>query len=72
MQTTFNFVLIVIAIITITVLLLQARGTGGNLFGEAETTFRSRRGIEQFLFRFTIVLAVIFVAVAILNGRFSG
>ena len=72
MQTTFSFVLIIIAIITIVVLLLQARGTGGNLFGEAETTFRSRRGIEQFLFRFTIILAILFVVVAILNVRFSG
>ena len=72
MQTTFNFVLIIIAIITIVVLLLQARGTGGNLFGEAETTFRSRRRIEQFLFRFTIILAILFVVVAILNVRFSG
>ena len=72
MQTTFNFVLIIIAIITIVVLLLQARGTGGNLFGEAETTFRSRRGIEQFLFRFSFILAILFVVVAILNVRFSG
>ena len=72
MQTTFNFVLIIIAIITIVVLLLQARGTGGNLFGEAETTFRSRRGIEQFLFRFTIIFAILFVVVAILNVRFIG
>ena len=51
MQSIFSVTLILVAIIIIVVLLLQARGSGSNLFGEAETTFRSRRGIEQFLFR---------------------
>jgi preprotein translocase subunit SecG len=72
MQSIFSVTLILVAIIIIVVLLLQARGSGSNLFGEAETTFRSRRGIEQFLFRLTIVLACVFVVAAILNVRFSG
>ncbi len=61
----------IIAIALIVVLLLQARGSGSSLFGEASSTFRSRRGVEQLLFRMTIVLAVIFVGVAIANVRFS-
>lgn len=61
----------IVAIALIVVLLLQARGSGSSLFGEASSTFRSRRGVEQLLFRFTIVLAVIFVGVAIANVRFS-
>ena len=61
----------IIAIALIVVLLLQARGSGSSLFGEASSTFRSRRGVEQLLFRVTIVLAVIFVGVAIANVRFS-
>ena len=61
----------IIAIALIVVLLLQARGSGSSLFGEASSTFRSRRGVEQLLFRMTIVLAVIFVSVAIANVRFS-
>ena len=59
------------AIALIVVLLLQVRGSGSSLFGEASSTFRSRRGVEQLLFRVTIVLAVIFVGVAIANVRFS-
>jgi len=59
------------AITLIAILLLQARGSGSSLFGEASSTFRSRRGVEQMLFRVTIVLAVFFVAVAIANVRFS-
>jgi len=53
------------------VLLIQARGSGSSLFGEATSTFRSRRGVEQLLFRATIVLAFVFVGVAIANVRFS-
>lgn len=60
-----------IAIVLIGILLLQVRGSGSSLFGEATSTFRSRRGIERLLFRSTIVLAGVFVAVAILNVRFS-
>ena len=67
METVFSIILIIVAITLIIVLLLQARGSGSSLFGEASSTFRSRRGVEQLLFRLTIVLAVIFVGVAIAN-----
>ena len=71
METVFSLILMIIAIALIVVLLLQVRGSGSSLFGEASGTFRSRRGVEQLLFRMTIVLAVIFVGVAIANVRFS-
>ena len=71
METVFSIILTIVAITLIIVLLLQARGSGSSLFGEASSTFRSRRGVEQLLFRITIVLAVIFVGVAIANVRFS-
>ena len=71
METVFSIILIIVAITLIIVLLLQARGSGSSLFGEASSTFRSRRGVAQLLFRITIVLAVIFVGVAIANVRFS-
>ena len=71
METVFSLILMIIAIALIVVLLLQARGSGSSLFGEASSTFRSRRGVEQLLFRTSIVLAVIFVGVAIANVRFS-
>ena len=71
METVFSIILIIVAITLIIVLLLQARGSGSSLFGEASRTFRSRRGVEQLLFGITIVLAVIFVGVAIANVRFS-
>ncbi|HJP28030.1 MAG TPA: preprotein translocase subunit SecG [Dehalococcoidia bacterium] len=71
METIFSLLLMIIAVTLIAILLLQARGSGSSLFGEASGTFRSRRGVEQLLFRATIVLAVVFVGIAIANVRFS-
>jgi preprotein translocase subunit SecG len=63
---------IIISITLIMVILLQAKGSGGlgGIFGGAESSgFRTRRGIEQTLFRFTILLAVIFVAIAAVSTK---
>jgi preprotein translocase subunit SecG len=71
METTFSLILMITAFALIAVLLLQVRGSGSSLFGEATSTYRSRRGVERLLFRATIVLAFIFIGVAIANVRFS-
>ena len=63
--------MIVISIALIAVILLQIRGEGSGAFGAAQSTFRVRRGVELLFFRFTIVLIVVFVAIAILSARFS-
>jgi preprotein translocase subunit SecG len=68
-DTAFTVILLLLGLALIGVLLLQVRGNAGQIFGQAESTFRSRRGIERLLFRATIVLAVVFVAVAIINVR---
>ena len=64
---------IVIAAVLILVILVQASGGGmGGIFGGGGTsTFRTRRGIEKTLFRFTIVLIVVFILVAILSVKFT-
>ena len=49
----------------IAAILLQSRGAGlGATFGGDSSVYRSRRGVEKRLFQFTIVLALIFVAVS--------
>ena len=63
--------MIIISIALIAVILLQIRGEGSRAFGAAQSTFRVRRGVELLFFRFTIVLIVVFVAIAILSARFS-
>jgi len=68
MQQTLLIIQIVVAILLMLVILLQHRGTSlGGAFGGAGTVYRSRRGAEKFLFYFTIILALLFVALAIIN-----
>lgn len=54
------------ALALITFILLQHRGTGlGGAFGGSGNIYRSKRGVEQMLFRGTIALAVLFVAISL-------
>ena len=68
MDTTINIVMIFISLRLIAVILMQAKGQGTALFGAAESSFRTRRGIELALFRFTIALVAIFIVVSIISA----
>jgi preprotein translocase subunit SecG len=62
----FNIALIVIAVGLILSILFQVKGGGlGGIFGQAETVYRTRRGVEKTLFTMTIGLAILFVALSI-------
>lgn len=55
----------ILAVLMVAAILLQARGTGlGVSFGGGDTIFRTKRGIEKILFTGTIVIAILFFAVA--------
>ena len=70
MQTYLNIAQIVLSIALILAILLQARGGGlGGIFGQADTVYRTRRGLEKTLFQLTIVLVVIFVIISIVALR---
>ena len=57
----------------IAAILLQSRGAGlGATFGGESSVYRSRRGVEKRLFQFTIVLAVLFVGIALVSFLASG
>ena len=61
---------IVLSLLLIVGIVLQQRGASlGGAFGgdNFASTFYKRRGAERFLFRATIVVAVLFVATAIAN-----
>lgn len=61
---------IVISIILIVLVLLQERSGGlGALFGGGggATPYQTRRGLEKFIFSATILTAVVFAALAIIN-----
>ena len=64
------YVEITLSLLLITGIVLQQRGAGiGGAFGgdNFASTFYKRRGAEKFLFNATIVIAVLFVVVAILQ-----
>jgi preprotein translocase subunit SecG len=59
---------IIVSIALIIAILLQARGTGlSSTFGGDSAVYRSRRGIEKSLFRFTIVLGGLFVVFSLVT-----
>ena len=69
MQLVMNTVQIVLSVMLIVVVILQVKGQGGGLFGAAESSYRTRRGLEKTLFEFTIGLIVVFIFVSILSVR---
>ncbi len=72
MQTYLNIAQIVLSIALIMAILLQVRGGGlGGIFGQADTVFRTRRGVEKTLFQLTVVLVVLFVIISIVVLRVS-
>jgi len=61
---------IVVAVAMIILSLLQVKGGGlGGIFGQADTVYRTKRGVEKTLFQFTIVLVIIFVVLSIVSLR---
>jgi preprotein translocase subunit SecG len=70
METYLYIAQIVVAVALIMVAMLQVRGGGlGGIFGQADTVFRTKRGVEKTLFQLTIVLAVIFIILSIVSLR---
>jgi preprotein translocase subunit SecG len=67
MQTYLIIAQIVVSIALVLIVLLQVRGGGlGGIFGQADTVYRTKRGVEKTLFQFTIILVVIFVGISLL------
>ena len=63
-----NIAQIVVSILLIAAVLMQQRGTGlSATFGGEGNIYRTKRGIEKALIIVTIVLAIIFFAIAIAN-----
>ncbi len=68
----FNIALIIISVGLILSILFQVKGGGlGGIFGQADTVYRTRRGVEKTLFQLSIVLAVLFVVLAIVAVKLS-
>ncbi len=67
MQTYLNVAQIILAISLILAVLLQVRGGGlGGIFGQPDSVYRTKRGVEKTLFQLTIVLVILFITVSLL------
>ncbi len=60
---------ILVSLLIVFVILIQVKEGGSGLFGSAQSTIRTRRGLEKTLFQFTIILTVVFLGISILSVR---
>lgn len=70
MQVALNITMIVVSIVLMILILLQSKGSSfsGAFGGDAGSINRTRRGVEKTLFQFTIGLAAVYVALAIVSS----
>ncbi len=72
MKTYFTIAQMILSVALTAALLLQVKGGGlGGIFGQADTVYRTRRGMEKTLFQITIVLVVLFVGISLAMLRIT-
>jgi len=72
MQNALLYIQIVISVLVVISILLQNRAEGlGKMFGGGGEVFRTKRGLEKFLYYFTIALVVLLVITSLLIYKYS-
>ena len=72
MQAYLSVAQIILSVALILAVLLQVRGGGlGGIFGQPDTVFRTKRGVEKTLFQLTIILVILFIIISIFALRIS-
>ena len=67
MQTYLIVAQMVLSVALILAVLFQVKGGGlGGIFGQADTVYRTKRGVEKTLFQITVILVVLFVIISLL------
>lgn len=63
---------VVISTVLVVCVILQNRAEGlGSLFGGGGEVFRTKRGLEKFLYYFTIVLAVLMAVISLIIVKYT-
>jgi len=63
---------IVLSVALVLAVLFQVRGGGlGGIFGQPDTVYRTRRGVERTLFQLTVILVVLFIIVSLVALKIS-
>lgn len=70
MKSTILVIQVILGVVLLVSILLQTKGNGftGSFTGDQSSVYRTRRGVERTLFRFTIGLAVVFCVTALLSS----
>ncbi len=70
MKNTLLLIQIILSVVLVVCILLQTKGSGftGSFTGDSSSVYRTRRGVERSLFRFTIGLGVIFGVIAVVTS----
>lgn len=72
MRDTLLVIQIVLSILIVVSVLLQNRAEGmGGIFGGGGEIFRTKRGLEKFLYYATIVLTVLFASLSLIIVKLS-
>ena len=72
METYLSVAQIVLAIALVLAVMLQVRGGGlGGIFGQPDSVYRTKRGVEKTLFQLTIALVVLFITVSLVALKIS-
>ena len=66
MDTAILVVQLLVSVILVLIILSQVKEGSGGLFGSAQSTVRTRRGVEKTLFQITIALSLVFVVISII------
>ncbi|HLC23927.1 MAG TPA: preprotein translocase subunit SecG [Dehalococcoidia bacterium] len=70
MPTYISIAQIIVAGALIIAVLGQVKGGGlGGIFGQPDTVYRTRRGMEKVLLQITVALVVVFVGISIVSLR---
>ena len=70
MSVYFSIAIIIISVALILAIMFQVKGGGlGGIFGQADTVYRTKRGVEKTLLQFTIILMVLFVIISMVAVR---
>jgi len=66
MQLYLTIAQMVLSVALVLAVLFQTKGGGlGGIFGQPDTVYRTKRGVEKVLFQLTIVLVVLFIGISL-------
>ena len=70
MPTYLNIAQMLVSLALIVTVFFQLHGGGfGGIFGQSDSVYRSRRGLEKTLFNLTIILVIVFIVLAVLIAK---